>query len=202
VDARNAIELHRWKEAAALAVPERRNSQDTIYWAKAIGAARSGDAAAAKDHVSKLAEAVAHREGESKATGYNVSAERATDLREAEGWLAYSEGNSAKAIDLLRAAAEREDAKGLESTTMPAREMLGDLMMELKKPADAITAYKTVLAEAPNRFDALLSAAQASNAAGHTRSARDYYSQLLKIVDANADRPELKEVKANLDALK
>ena len=195
VDARNAIELHRWKEAAALAVPERRNSQDIIYWAKAIGAARSADVAAAKDDVGKLAEAVAHREGESKATGYDVSAEKATDLREAEAWLAYAEGDSAKAISLLRAAADREDAKGLDSVTMPAREMLGDLMMELKKPADAIAAYKVVLAEAPNRFDAVLGAAQASQAAGDTRSARDYYSQLLKIADPAADRSELKEVK-------
>jgi tetratricopeptide (TPR) repeat protein len=202
VDARNAIELHRWKEAAALSVPERRNSRDIIYWAKAIGAARSGDVAAAKDDVSKLAEAVAYREGESKATGYDVPAEKATDLREAEAWLAFAEGNSAKAIDLLRAAADREDAKGLESTTMPAREMLGDLMMELKKPHDAMVAYKAVLADAPNRFDALLGAAQASQAAGDIRSARDYYMQLLKIVDAGADRPELKEVKVNLEAMK
>jgi tetratricopeptide (TPR) repeat protein len=195
VDARNAIELHRWKEAAALAVPERRNSQDIIFWAKAIGAARSADVAAAKDDVGKLAEAVAHREGESKATGYDVSAEKATDLREAEAWLAYAEGDSAKAISLLRAAADREDAKGLDSVTMPAREMLGDLMTELKRPADAIAAYKVVLAEAPNRFDALLGAARASQAAGDTRSARDYYSQLLKIADPAADRSELKEVK-------
>ena len=202
VDARNAIELHRWKEAAALAVPERRNSQDIIYWAKAIGAARSGDVAAAKDDVSKLAEAVAHREGESKDTGYDVSAEKATDLREAEAWLAYAEGDSAKAISLLRAAADREDEKGLDSVTMPAREMLGDLMMELKKSADAIAAYKVVLAEAPNRFDALLGAAHASQVAGDTRSARDYYSQLLKIAEPAADRSELKEVKANLDAMK
>jgi tetratricopeptide (TPR) repeat protein len=72
----------------------------------------------------------------------------------------------------------------------------------LKKPADAIAAYKAVLAEAPNRFDALLGAAQASQAAGDTRSARDYYSQLLKIADPAADRSELKEVKANLDAMK
>ena len=80
-------------------------------------------------------EAVAHREGESKATGYDVSAEKATDLREAEAWLAYAQGDSARAIELLRAAADREDAKGLDSVTMPAREMLGDLMMELKKPS-------------------------------------------------------------------
>jgi tetratricopeptide (TPR) repeat protein len=198
VDARNALELHRWKEAAELAIPERRNSRDIIYWARAIGAARSGDVAAAKDDVSKLAEAVTHREGESEASGCDVSTEKATDLREAEAWLAYAEGNSSKALDLLRAAADREDAKGLESTTMPAREMLGDLLTELKKPSDALAAYKTVLAEAPNRFDALLGAAQASQVAGHAHYARDYYSQLLKIADPAADRPELKEVKGYL----
>jgi len=198
VDARNAIELHRWKEAAELAIPERRNSQDTTYWARAIGAARSGNAASAKSDVDKLKEVVAHREGESKATGYDVSSEKATDLREAEAWLAYAQGDSPKAIEWLRAAADREDAKGLESTTMSAREMLGDLYAELKRPGDALEAYKTVLAEAPNRFDALLGAAQASQAAGDTRSARDYYSQLLKIADPAADRPELKDAKSYL----
>jgi hypothetical protein len=200
LDARNAVELHRWKEAAELAIPERRNSRDIIYWARAIGAARSGNVAAAKDDVSKLTEAVAHREGESKATGCDVSAEKATDLREAEAWLAYAEGNSAKAIDLLRAAADREDARGLESTTIPAREMLGDLLMELKKPADAVKAYAATLAEAPNRFDALLGAAQASQAAGDTHAERDYYAQLLKTADPAADRPELKQAKSYLAA--
>jgi hypothetical protein len=198
VDARNALELHRWKEAAALEVPERRNSQDSAYWARAIGAARSGDVAAAKSDVDKLVEAVAHREGESKATGYDGSTEKATDLREAEAWLAYAEGDSAKAMSLLRAAADREDAKGLDSVTMPAREMLADLMMELKKPKEAMEAYKVVLSEAPHRFDALLGAAQASQATGDKHSAREYYSQLLKIADPAADRPELKEVNAYL----
>jgi len=200
VDARNAIELHRWKEAAGLAIPEHRNSRDVVYWARAIGAARSGDAVAAKEAVSKLEEAVAHRQGESQATGYDVSSEKATDLREAEAWLAYVQGDSAHAIEWLRAAADREDANGLESTTMPAREMLGDLYTDLKKPGEAVKAYVATLAEAPNRFDALLGAAQASLAAGDTHSARGYYSQLLKITDPAADRPELKEAKSYLAA--
>jgi tetratricopeptide (TPR) repeat protein len=198
IDARNALELHRWKEAAELTVPERRNSRDIIYWARALGSARSGDVASAKTDVEKLKEAVAHREGESKDTGYDVSSEAATDLREADAWLAYAGGDSANAIILLRAAADREDSKGLDSTTIPAREMLGDLYMELKKPSEAMAAYKVVLAEAPNRFDALLGAAQASQAEGDTHSARNYYSQLLKIADPAADRPELIDVKAQL----
>lgn len=61
-----------------------------------------------------------------------------------------------------------------------------------------MTAYKVVLAEAPNRFDALLGAARASQAEGDTHSARNYYSQLLKIEDPAADRPELIDVKAQL----
>jgi tetratricopeptide (TPR) repeat protein len=198
LDARNAIELHRWKEAAELTIPERRNSQDTTYWARAIGAARSGDVASAKSDVEKLKEAVAHREGESKSTGYDVSSEQATDLREAEAWLAYAQGDSARAIELLRVAADREDAKGLDSTTMPAREMLADLYAELKRPGDAVKAYAATLAEAPNRFDALMGAAQASQAAGDTHSARDYYLQLLKTADPTADRPELKDVASYL----
>jgi tetratricopeptide (TPR) repeat protein len=198
LDARNAIELHRWKEAAELTIPERRNSQDTTYWARAIGAARSGDTASAKSDVDKLKEAVAHREGESKSTGYDVSSEQATDLREAEAWLAYAQGDSTRALELLQAAADREDAKGLDSTTMPAREMLADLYAQLNRPGDAVKAYAATLAEAPNRFDALLGAARASQAAGDTHSARDYYVQLLKTADPAADRPELKDVASYL----
>src|SRR3984893_16039594 len=191
VDARNAVELHRWKEAAALVVPERRRSQDTTYWARAIGAARSGDVAAARSDVQKLAELVAAREGESKATGYEVSSEKATDLREAEAWLAYAQRDTERAVKELRATADREDAKGVESTSMPAREMLGDLLMELKRPTEALEAYKVVLNESPNRFDALLGAARASQAMGDANAAGGYYGKLLEISDPAADRPEL-----------
>lgn len=198
VDARNAVELHRWKEAAALPIPERRSSRDITYWARVIGAARSGDVVAGRSDMGKLEEAVAAREGESKDAGYDVSKEKATDLREAEAWLAFAQGDADRAVSLLRAAADREDANGLESTTMPAREMLGDLLMELKRPGEAVEAYKVVLAEAPNRFDALLGAARASQAAGDGHSAHRYYSKLVEIADPGADRVEMKEAKSYL----
>jgi tetratricopeptide (TPR) repeat protein len=198
VDARNAVESHRWKEAAELPIPERRSSRDITYWARVIGAARSGDVVAARSDMGKLEEAVAAREGESKDAGYDVSKEKATDLREAEAWLAFAQGDPDRALNLLRAAADREDANGLDSTTMPAREMLGDLLMELKRPGEAVEAYKVVLAEAPNRFDALLGAARASLAAGDRHSAHRYYSKLVEIADPVADRAEMKEVKSYL----
>jgi tetratricopeptide (TPR) repeat protein len=199
IDVRNAMELHQWKEAASVEVPAVRSTwQDSTYWARAIGAARSGDVVAARSDVNKLGEIVAQREGESKATGYDVSTEKATDLREAEGWLAYAQGDATRAVDLLRAAADREGAKGVDSTLMPAREMLGDLLMELKRPSEALGAYKAVLLEAPNRFDALLGAARASEATGDTHAARDFYSRLVEIAGPGADRPELKEARSNL----
>jgi hypothetical protein len=195
VEARNAIELHRWREAAELAVPERRHSQDTTYWARAIGAARSRDVAAAQSNVSKLEEVVSRRHVDDNAAGYDAANEKGTNVREAEAWLAYAQGDSERAIKQLRAAADREDAQGLESTTMPAREMLGDLLMEVKRFGEALGAYKLTLEEAPNRFDALLGAARASEATGDKKAARQYYSKLVEISDPGADRPELQEAK-------
>ncbi len=98
----------------------------------------------------------------------------------------------------MRPVADREDAKGVENTTMPAREMLGDMLLELKRPGDAVAEYKVVLAESPNRFDALLGAAQASQAAGDAHSARKYYSKLAEIADPAAERAELQEVRRHL----
>src|SRR5882762_1485460 len=155
--ARTAFELHRWKEAAALPLPAiRKNWSDTTYWARAIGAARSGDVPGAESDVKELTQLVAEREKRSKKSGYTVSAEKATDLREAEAWLAFAKGKSDEALQELRAAADRQDKNGGESVGIPAREMLGDMLLELKRPAEAIAEYRTVLKNSPNRFDGLL----------------------------------------------
>jgi tetratricopeptide (TPR) repeat protein len=199
IEARNAIELHRWQEAAALTVPPgRETAQDATYWARAIGAARSGDVNAAGRAVKKLADIVALREGENQATGYEGPGGKATDLGEAEAWLVFAQGDRAQAMDLMRAVADREDAKGVENTTMPAREMLADMLLELKRPVDAVKAYAEVLAESPNRFDSLWGAARASELAGDSHSARKYYAQLAEIADPVAERAELQEVRRHL----
>jgi hypothetical protein len=199
IEARNAIELHRWQEAAGLKVPSgRATSQETTYWARAIGAARSGDVEAAQSAVKKMVEIVALREGENKATGYEGSGQKATDLGEAEAWLAFAQGDKARAIDLMRVVADREDAKGVENTIMPAREMLGDMQLESQRPGEALANYKALLAEAPNRFDSLWGVARASEAAGEERSARVYYSKLAEIADPAAERVELREARRHL----
>ena len=196
--ARTAMELHRWKEAAALPIPAaRKDWLDTVYWARAVGAARSGDAAGAEADVKELMQLVADREKRARKKGYGVSNEKATDLREAEGWLAFAKGKPDEALQELRAAADHQDKNGGESVSVPAREMLADMLLDLKRPADALAEYKTVLKNSPNRFNALFSAAQAAASINSpaTDNERDaYYQHLLGICGLGADRPEMKEV--------
>ena len=176
----------------------RKNWQDTTFWARAIGKARSGDVAGAESDVQELAQLVADREKRSKKNGYTVSAEKATDLREAEAWLAFAKGKSNEALGELRAGADRQDKDGGESVGIPAREMLADMLLELKRPSEAIAEYKTVLKNSPNRFDGLLGAARSAQASGDTGGAQSFYAKLAQMCDAGADRPELAEAKTYL----
>jgi tetratricopeptide (TPR) repeat protein len=197
--ARTVLELHRWKEAAALPIQAiRKTWSDTTYWARAIGAARSGDVAAAESDVKELAQLVAEREKRSKKSGYTVSTEKATDLREAEAWLAFAKGKPDDALQELRAAADRQDKNGGESVGIPAREMLADMLLELKRPSEALAVYKTVLKNSPNRFDGLLGAARSAQASGDTGGAQSFYAKLAEICAPGADRPELSEAKTYL----
>jgi predicted Zn-dependent protease len=194
--ARTTLELHRWKEAAALEDPPLRVDQkDTARWARAIGSARSGEVRGAETAVKQLAESVAARENRSRKQGYTVSTEKATDLGEAEAWLAFAKGNTEDALKEMRAAAEHQEKNGGESVSIPAREMLADMLMEAKKPEEALREFRTVLKNAPNRFDGLLGAARAAQASGDPRGAQSFYAKLAEVCPAGADRPELAEAK-------
>ncbi len=199
LEARNAIELHHWKEAASLDVrniPLR--DQGMTYWAKAIGAARDGDVDGAKQDVQKLIEANDALDLHDKGMGNKVYPGGVVQQREAEAWLVYAEGKSGEAVKIMRLAAEREESEHVESLTIPAREMLGDLFLDLKQPSEALAAYQAALKISPQRFDALYGAARAAESAGNAQEARDYFTQLTKIAAPGADRPELQEAKINL----
>jgi len=197
--ARTALDLHRWKEAANLPVPSVRvDQQDSAHWAKAIGAARTGDLAAAQAEVAALAKSVEEREARARQSGYEVSTEKATDLREAEAWLAYAQGKTDVALTELRAAAAHQEKNGGESVIIPAREMLADMLTEAKRPADALAEYRIVLNNAPNRFDALLGAGRAAQAIGDTAGAQTFYAKFEQVCPKGADRPELAEAKTVL----
>jgi tetratricopeptide (TPR) repeat protein len=199
---RSAIESHRWAEAAALPIPKLPPDWLTeTFWTRAIGAARSGDVSAARDNLIRLRVSVRAQQAGLQAhqgSGSQVSREMPIPQIEAEAWVAFAEGHTDQAIAYLRRAANREDSEGGESVAVPAREMLADLLLELKRPAEALAAYQAVLKMAPNRFDALLGAARAADALGVTAQARDYYGQLIAIAAPAADRPEIETARAYL----
>jgi hypothetical protein len=201
LSAQNALELHRWSEAASLAIPrERFDWQDITYWTRTIGAARTGDAAGARANVQKMSETIQARDANQRMKGNTVASGKSVDQLEAEGWLAYAEGNLAEAVTKLRSAADSEEAKHSDPFAMPAREMLADLLLELKRPAEASVEYESVLKSYPNRFDALYGSAQVAQSLGDRAKASQYYAKLVAISAPSADRPELRDAREYIAA--
>jgi hypothetical protein len=196
--ARDAFELHRWKEAAELAIPHiPRDSQESTYKVRAIGAARSGDAAGARENLQKFIELSADEQAKSTHHG-DKAADKSVRQLEIEAWVAFAEGKSDEAVKTMRSAADREDSDGVDSLATPAREMLADLLLELKRPAEAVTEYQAALKNSPNRFNSLYGAAQAAQRAGDAAAASGFYTKLTEISAPTADRAELTEAKSYL----
>jgi len=208
VPARYALERRRWSEAAALTLfpaefPWRRFpwAEAHLHFARAIGAARSGDAASARQEVEKLTtirQALAEIKGD-----YDWAKQVEIHARAAAAWLAFAEGKPEEAIQLMRAAAELDDSTDKHPVTpgslIPAREQLADLLLELNQPADALEEFETSLRSAPNRFNGIYGAAKAALALGDQRKAKTYFSQLVKLCpQADGDRPELEQARESL----
>ena len=197
--ARTALELHRWKDAAALPIPDVRLTwQGSTYRVRVIGAARSGDVQAARKDLQKYQEIVAAQRKQSTEEGYKEARDKSATQLEAEAWVQYAEGKSAEAVKTMRAAAEKEDSEYLDSLVVPAREMLGDLLLELKRPADAFTEYRAALKASPNRFDSLYGAAHSAQLTGDSAAAHTYFAKLMEACSPSADRAELTEAKSYL----
>jgi tetratricopeptide (TPR) repeat protein len=198
--ARAALELHRWKEAELLPVPDSQPRwQETTYWVRTIGAARNGDVAEAQKDLAKLQEVVAAQADKAKKKGPSSNDED-THVQEAQAWIAFAQGKVDDAVKTLRAAADTDDAEEVESTSMPAREMLADMLLESKRAPEALHEYEVTLRESPNRFDALYGAAHAAESAGHAEDARSYFAKLVASSIPSSDRPELQEARTYIAA--
>ena len=169
IRARCALEQHQWKEAENLEPdPEAEPQVAAIsHWAAALGAVHAGDLQAARQH----AEQVRRLSGELEGKGDAYWAEQvAIQGKEAGGWVAFAEHRTYDAFRLLRMAADHEDAAEKHAVTpgaiRPARELFGDLLMEMNRPKEALTAYRQVLITAPGRRNALKGAADAAQMAG------------------------------------
>ncbi len=191
IAARYALERGAWAEAAGL---ETRTTPfpfaDALTWfARAIGAARTRDVAGARAAVAELQTTIDRLVQQNDT--YWVEQVTIKKLG-ASAWLALAEGRTADALATMRDAADREDRTEKSAISpgplAPARELLGDMLLELKQPKAALAEYKKTIAKEPNRFRALAGAAAAAGQAGDRAAARGYYAQLLTICK-RADTP-------------
>ena len=210
IPARLALERRRWKEAASLDLADNvRNlapldsfkwGEAHVHFARAVGAARSGDSGAARLEVAKLKAA---EQGLEIAPGaYDWRTQVAIERQIAEAWLANAERRNDDAVRLMRAAADLDDATEKHPVTpgalLPAREQLGELLLELGRPAAALAEYEASLARAPRRLLGLYGAARAAKLAGETAKSQAYFVQLAQLTKEGDDsRTEVREARAS-----
>jgi tetratricopeptide (TPR) repeat protein len=151
---RYAVERHRWTEAASIEPPlgAPPHVAAIAVWARALGLARSGRPAEVSPEIGKLREL----ERQLQAAGNEYWAQQVRiQIIEAEAWLAQGEGRPDDAQRLLRDAAEEEDSLEKLPVTLgpiiPAREQLGDLLLQQRQPDRAVKEFQNALASAPKR---------------------------------------------------
>jgi len=203
IPARFALERGAWAEAARLEIrPSEIPYADALTeFARVLGAARSGDIAAARAGVERL-EALRVREA---ALNEPYWTEQIRIEREsAAAWVAFAEGRRDEALAQLRTAADAEDRTEKAAVTpgplAPAREQLGEMLLEFGDNRGALAAFETTLTREPNRFRATYGAARAAARAGDSTAARKHFAELIRIC-ARADEPgraALQEARASV----
>jgi len=199
VPARYALEHHAWGEAAALELPAGWNWQKypwteaTLVFARGLGAARSAQPDVAHAAIARLA---AIRDGIRIPAVLFWASQVEAQRRTCEAWLALAEGRESDALSEMRAAAALEDSTEKRPVTpgavLPARELLGDMLLATHHAADALGEYETVLRDSPGRFNALAGASRAAGEAGQRTTEIRYAADLLTLArDADGDRPEI-----------
>jgi tetratricopeptide (TPR) repeat protein len=203
VAARYMLERQDWKGAASLQVLEvvkAPQAQAITHFARAMGAARSDEVAAAQADIDKLKELRASLE---KAGQPYWAGQIEVQILAAQAWVAQAQGNREEALKFMHAAADLEDASekhvAMENRLYPMRELLGDMLMAQGQARAALTEYEAALKNAPMRLRGFYGAAKAAEASGDTKQARDYFAKLASLTrNADGDRPEVREAKQRL----
>jgi tetratricopeptide (TPR) repeat protein len=208
IPARALLERRRWDEAASFDLPPSLSGLPAlanhkwaianVHFVRAVGAARSGKVSQARDEVVKLS---AIEQGLKIPAGeYDWGKQVAIERQIAEAWVAYAGGKKDEAVRLMRAAADLDDATEKHPVTpgaiLPAREQLGELLVELGRSRQALAEYEASLQRAPRRLVGLYGAAQSAKLAGDAGKASRYYAELAGMTDrSDGARPEVKSAR-------
>lgn len=205
IPSRYALERRQWADAAALTLPKTDfpwqrfpQSEAVLVYARALGAARSGNVDAARKDLERL-----HALREALAAAKLSYWVEQVDIQHqvTAAWVAFAQGQREEALQTMRAAADREDATEKHPVTpgpiVPARELLGEMLLAANQPQPALQAFEASMQVEPNRFWGLYSAARAAELAGDRAKAKTYYAQLIALAErADSERPALVEAKA------
>ena len=199
IPARIALERGAWAEAAAL--PARTTNFPFIdaitHFARAVGAARAGDPTAARADAAKLIDL---RSRLVKANDTYWAQQVQIQHTGALAWIAFAEGRGDEAVRLMKEGADLEDSTDKSAISpgpiAPAREMLGEMLIELKRAPEALTELEAVMKKEPNRFRTNYLAARAASSAGDQVKAGRYFSEVVKMCPkGDASRVELVEAR-------
>jgi len=213
IPARFAVERRHWGEAAQLQarIPESFPWQDShapyealTWFARGIGAARSGATEVAEEAVQKLKQLRQHQQSTDPNPYWAVQI--GVQELAVSAWLAYAQGDKDSALRLMMESAAIENGSDKSPVTpgeiLPANELLADLQLELGNPAAALEAYRQALARNPNRFNSLFGAATAAQQTGNGSIATSYFQILVDMTaDSTADWPRLLQAREYLDQL-
>ncbi len=209
IPARYTLERKRWSAAASLEVRPAgfpwtrfRYAEAITHFARALGAARSGNPSAARSAIEKLSEI--HQQLAQGEQEYDWSAQVEVQRLAASAWAAHAGKDFDRALRWMRSAADLEDKTDKHPVTpgavLPARELLGELLMEMDQPSKALAEFEAVLRRSPKRFNATYGAARAAELSGDRRRATERYSELLELsARAEAQRIEVQNARAYLE---
>lgn len=207
--ARYLLERREWEKAAEFTLNDHSDFpwknfpqyEAIIWWARGLGAAKTKDFVTAQKAVKMLNQF--HRQTLDKDEDYwalLVDAQRKT----VKAWILYGQGKYNEALALMHEAADQEDSVDKHPVTpgevLPARELLGDMLLMREKPEEALAAYNAALEISPNRFNSLFGAGKAAELAGNTDLAKTYYAKLHKIAaPEKSARPQMEHAVSFLE---
>jgi tetratricopeptide (TPR) repeat protein len=198
--ARIALERGAWSEAAKLELQESNfpYTKSQTHYARAVGRARSGTGSQAETDVAELAKIVQGLKGKDDYWATEVEVQRLTGA----AWIEFVRGNRGTGLGLMRSAADLEDSNEKSSLTparmLPARELLGDMLLEAGKPAEALAEYEKSQVREPMRYRGLYGAGKAAAAANNSEKARFYFSRLVDMAGPGVRGSDLQAMRQYL----
>lgn len=203
MSARYAIERGDWKLAATLE-PRESGFPFTValtHFARALGAARTGNVEMAQKEIAELARL---RDELKTAKNEYWATEPEVSRLGAAAWTTLARGDKDEALKMMQTAADTEDKNEKHIVTpgrlLPARELLGEMLLELGRPADALKEFESSQVREPERFRGHYGAAVAAEKSGDKKKAKLYYERIAKLAGNGSTRPEVQSANKFLTA--